>query len=60
MPYLSPPERDAMLGAVDAPVCPRCGQAVRKGYCRECDEFFYKCELCNLPHGHEGHRTYER
>ena len=62
MPYLAPEERDSLLGAVDpkVAVCERCEQPVSRGYCRQCDEFFFKCELCNRPHGHEGHRTYER
>lgn len=43
--------------------CKRCGRAVRKNYCRQCDEFFEAGHLgvtdeCLGQAKHDAHRTY--
>lgn len=55
------------LNAHPPETCAECGAAVRKNYCRRCDEFFTAGHLGHCPRlkdggvegeGHEGHRTY--
>jgi hypothetical protein len=43
--------------------CWSCKGASRKNYCRQCDEYYYRCFLNpeappRCPDGHEGHKTY--
>lgn len=61
MPSLTPKDQEALLGQVgkgnDVLTCGTCKKPMSRGYCRECDEFYFTC-ACHEPTGHEGHRTY--
>lgn len=55
MPSLTEEEQKTLLG--EQGKCPKCKGHIYKGYCRQCDEFYYTCR-CPEKTGHEGHRTY--
>ena len=61
MPSLTPEDQANLLGPVgnkgNELKCATCKRVMSRGYCRECDEFYFTCG-CNTPTGHEGHRTY--
>lgn len=56
MPALNPEDQERLLGPVDTWKCEKCSREVCRGYCRECDEFYFTCE-CRVNE-HQGHRTY--
>lgn len=56
MPSLTPEDRKILLGAIGIS-CTECGQNYVRGYCRQCDAFYFTC-ACNTDTGHTGHRTY--
>jgi hypothetical protein len=59
MPSLTPEDRERLIGPVKGMNCPRCGEEVRRNYCRQCDDFFFVCGCQKTPEElHEGHRTY--
>lgn len=57
MPYLTPEDRKNLLGRKKGFECPTCKVEYDRGYCRQCDEFYFLCG-CDRETGHEGHRTY--
>jgi putative RNA 2'-phosphotransferase len=55
MPLLDRADIDALRE--EAPVaCTKCSRPARRDYCRQCDEFFWRC--CSCPSEHAAHRTY--
>lgn len=57
MPMLRPEDRAELL--VPVGICFVCIQVLTRGYCRQCDAFYFYGCACEKLHGHEGHRTYE-
>lgn len=62
MPLLSV-EQLQQMNDVKPHRCGDCGQAVRRNYCRQCDEFFEAGHMEGCPATtpddlHKGHRTY--
>jgi hypothetical protein len=61
MPMLDREAQKQLLGVTDRQ-CPTCLAWIHRGYCRQCDAFYYECD-CNrahsqAPHEHLQHRTY--
>ena len=59
MPSLT--EGDRKVLRYDRPKlpCKTCGGRLIDNYCRQCDEFFWRCDD-GCPHDHPGHRTYAK
>lgn len=62
MPLLNVEQLERM-NAVKPHACRGCHQAVRRNYCRQCDEFFEAGHMEGCPQAaddnvHKGHRTY--
>lgn len=58
-PSLTPDDQKRMLGPVENYKCPKCKEEKYRGYCRECDEFYFTCGCkTKADSGHDHHRTY--